>query len=104
MGWGIIFTTDIYLSKQSYPNKMSVEEKIEELNKYLVEIETKIKMYASSTPKDIIPNEWNEEPIEWYNNQMSGIFEWYNDVSSQLFKLQLYLEYLNDGGEIIKSE
>ena len=104
MGWGINFTTDIYLSKVSYPTKMSVEDKIKEYDESIDDCESQIKMYASSTPKDIIPKEWNEEPICWINERLLELFDVYYENTINRYKLSLYLEYLNTGGEIIKTE
>lgn len=102
MSWGIDFKADIYLSRQEYNTKNDVEERIKEIDKTINECETLIKMYASSTPKDIVPSEESEDPINWINNQINVEFEMYRDYLIDRYNLELYMDYLNDGGEIVK--
>jgi len=96
MGWGIKFNADIYLSKQTYENKIDVEKKINELEQELVELECKLKMFASANLKDILPKYWNDDPILWLNNQIDDIFEQIYENHLNLIQIEQYLEYLNN--------
>jgi len=104
MSWGIDFKADIYLSRQSYSTKYEVEDKISEMNKIITDCESELKMFASATPKDIVPPDYSEEQINWLSNQIAEILEMNQEYLLERYRLTLYLEYLNDGGEIIKSE
>jgi hypothetical protein len=49
-------------------------------------------MFASSTPKDIISEEWKEEPITFINNSVMEILELFKENNEMLFKLYLLKE------------
>ena len=104
MSWGIEFKADIYLSRQSYSSKDDVEDKIREIDKELNNCEAELKMYASANPKDIVPPDFVEEQVNWLNNRVNETLELYQDLLVYRHQLELYLAYLNDGGEIIKAE
>lgn len=97
MSWGIDFKADIFLSRQEYPTKHSVVDRIEELNELISECEAKLKMYASSTPKDIISPDDSEDPIYWISSRMNEELEIYREYLINRYNLDLYLEYLIDG-------
>ena len=102
MSWGIDFKADIFLSRQSYDNKLQVDDRIRELNEDIKELESEIKMYASATPKDIITEE-TDSVISSINRNLDDVLERYNEYLLDMYRLQLYLEYLNDH-EIINAE
>jgi hypothetical protein len=104
MSWGIEFKTDIYLSRQSYSSKGEVEDRITEIDKLIHDCEAELKMYASSTPKDIVPPDSSEETVNWLNIRINETLEILQEHLIERYRLVLYLEYLNDGGEIVKSE
>jgi hypothetical protein len=104
MSWGINFKTDIYLSRQSYSSKGEVEDRIAEIDKAIYDWEAELKMYASSTPKDIVPPDDSEDTVNWLNIRINEVLETYQEYLIERYRLDLYLEYLNDGGEIIKAE
>ena len=104
MGWGVDFKADIFLSKQSYPTRYSVEDRIKELDSEIGDCEATLKMYASATPRDIIPADYSDQGVFWFNIQINAALEEYREHILDRYRLQLYLEYLNDGGELVKSE
>jgi len=104
MGWGIEFKADIYLSRQSYSSKGEVEDRIAEIDKVIYDCEAELKMYASATPKDIVSPDDSEATVNWLNTRINEVLEMYQEYLIERYRLALYLEYLNDGGEIIKSE
>lgn len=94
MGWGTEFNTDIFISKQNFSSNNEVEEKLIEYDKIINNFEAIIKMYVSSTPKDIIPIEFDEEPMNWLNIQINELFENYRETLIERYKLLLYQEYI----------
>jgi len=96
MPWGIDFKADIFLSRQNYPTKHSVEDRIEELDELISECEAKLKMYASSTPKDIIPTDDSEDPIYWIGARIDEELEAYREYVINRYNLDLYLYYLTE--------
>jgi predicted DNA-binding protein YlxM (UPF0122 family) len=104
MSWGIYFKPEIYLSRQSYSSKGEVEDRINEINKEINNCEAELKMFASANPKDIVPPDSIEEQIFWLNDQINGSLDVYKELLADRHNLELYLEYLDDGGEIVKSE
>jgi hypothetical protein len=99
MTWGTDFNTDIFLSRQSYSSKFEVEDKINELNELINNCEAQIKMYVSSTPKDITPPDFSEEQINWLNNQINEHLEMYREYLLERYRLELYLEHLTQKSE-----
>jgi len=104
MGWGIEFKADIYLSRQSYSSKGEVEDKISEFDKEINNCEAELKMFAAANPKDIVPPDSVEDQILWLNNEINQTLEVYRELLMERYRLYLYLDYLNEGGEIVKSE
>lgn len=96
MSWGIDFKADIYLSRQDYPTKHSVEDRIKELDDLIHECEAKLKMYASATPKDIISSDDSEDPIYWISSRIDEELEMYREYLINRYNLDLYLEYLTE--------
>lgn len=95
MSWGIDFTADIFLSRQSYSGKDEVQDKIRELDELITDCEGKLKMYATATPRDIISPDGSEDPINWISQRINEELELYREYLIDRFKLDLYLEYLN---------
>ena len=103
MGWGIEFKADIYLSRQSYLNKIGVEDRIAELDTDICDCETQLKMFAAATPSDVVPSDFDGDKVSWLNNEISEALETYKELIVERHKTYLYLEYLNEGGEIIEA-
>jgi hypothetical protein len=104
MGWEIEFKTNIYLSKQEYKTKREVQDKIDELNDDIDSYKNQIKMFASSNPKDIIPDDWKDEPIRWINDQTEELFSLMNGYIIDVYKLELYLDFLTEQDESENNE
>jgi hypothetical protein len=95
MSWGIDFTADIFLAHQNYnENLYQVKDAINENEESIIDCEKAILMYASSNPKDIVPDEFKEDPINWIRievqQQLSSIKEYYGNI----LQLEYYKEYL----------
>lgn len=104
MGWGIDFNSDIFLSRQSYSSKGEVEDRINEISKSITDCENLLMMYASATPKDVVSTEDSENIVNFLNNKILELLEEHEDLIIDRFKLNLYLEFLNEGGIIEKDE
>lgn len=96
MSWGTDFTTDIFLSHLTFNNKWEVEELIKEKEMYLSTIKEQVAMFVSSNPKDIIPKEWEDEPIRFLQNQINELFNDYDEEHSILLNLYKYLEVFDE--------
>ena len=97
MGWGIDFTSDIYLSSQNYDNNIyQVQDKIEELQVTIYNVNTKINMFAASSVKEVVPTEWVDEPIRWVNREVDELIDELHESIIQKYQLELYLEYLKE--------
>ena len=101
MGWGIDFKADVYLSRQSYRSKQEVADRMEELDKEINDHEVKLKMIGIANPNDIVPTE--EDKVFWVNREISDVLEEYRASVIDRYNLYLYLDYLNEGGEIVET-
>jgi hypothetical protein len=96
MGWGTDFKADLYLSRIIFTSIGEIEDKLKEYDESINNIEAEIKMYASSTPKDIIPDDYKDEPINWLTLRLNELYENYRESLINGFKLSLYLEYVEE--------
>lgn len=100
MGWGVSYEREMYLHKQDYnDNPLQVQDKIDELEIEINNTKTKINMFASASPKDLLPKDWIEEPIRWINNEVDELIDYLHECIVHKHQLGLYLEYLNDKKE-----
>jgi hypothetical protein len=61
-------------------------------------------MYVASNPKDIIPDEWKEEPIRWLQDESLELLSIIEENLNLLFKIDHLLEYLKENNiETIKN-
>ena len=94
MSYGTDFKADIFLNRQTYMNKYNVEDAIKECESSLSSMETRIKMFAISNPKDITPE--GEEVVFWINSEVDSAIELLLEETVKHYQLTLYLEYLED--------
>jgi len=99
MGWGTDFIAEVYLSHLTFENTNEVQEQLDLNITEILDAKQKIKMFASSTPNDIIPDDWKDEPIDWLNNSLNELFETINELTEENVRLNQYLEYLDDNGK-----
>ena len=104
MGWGTDFNTNIYLNRQVFISKLEVDDKISELTQKIEDNKSLLKMYASSTPSGIIPEDWNDDPIGWINTQINSICDSIEENTIQMYNLKLYSEYLEENPIVYKEE
>lgn len=95
MGWGVDFSADIFLSKQNYnKNIYQVQEMIDQYNRGLEEHKASILMYCSANLKDVVPEEWKDDSIEWLRDFINDKFEQIDTLNKDILKLEYYKEYL----------
>lgn len=102
MGWGTEFTPDIYLSRYVFKSTWELDEKIKELSDGIQMYKDRLKQYISANPKDIIPNDWKEEPIEWLDMKASEIFDGMDELQNDLFRLEMFKRHLEETNKPIE--
>ena len=96
MGWGTDFTANIYLDRMTFKTIQEVKNKIEENEKYINDAKQKIKMFVSSTPIGIVPDEFKDEPINWLNSEIDILFEIIDESIKENVILYQYVDYLEN--------
>ena len=96
MGWGTDFTADIYLNRLIFDSIYELEDTIQNCKDEIEEYNRALLMYASSNPKDIIPEEWKDEPINFMRIEVSRILRELEDEIKHLKDLEYYLQYLKE--------
>ena len=99
MGWGTDFKADVYLNKLTFLNEIEVQNKIDENIDNIMDAKQRLKMFASSTPNDIIPDDWKDEPIDWLNSSLNELFEIITDLTEENIRLSQYVDYIVENGE-----
>ena len=90
MGWGTNFTADLYLNRMVFKSEYELEEKIEDLKSSINGWRERMLMFSTSNPKDIIPEDWKEQPIDFIYNEVKQLMDNIDEDSYQLFLLQIY--------------
>jgi len=102
--WGTDFNTNIFIKRKKFNNKSDVISHLEEINDSIISYESAIKMFVSSNPRDIIPLDWSEQPIDWLGSTINEKFEEYKELIVERCFINLYIEYLDENNiEIIES-
>lgn len=97
MGWGIDFPADIFLSHQDYnENIYQVEDAIQEHKESLSLLTNSILMHCSANLKDVVPEEWKDDSIEWLRGFVIDILNQIKTLNCDILKLELYKEYLTE--------
>jgi hypothetical protein len=99
MGWGINFTTDIYLSRTSFNDRQEVLDKISENEIEIRKLVEQIKMFAIANVRDIVPEDWKEEPVLWISLGIDGLMEQISEIEWENVRLHYYEEFLLFGKE-----
>lgn len=94
MSWGIDFSADIFLSHISISSEGELDDLIKEKEQDIVRYKEAILMYVSSSPREITPEDWKEESINFLQNQVNTIFVDYDETMNLLKDLYYYKEYL----------
>ena len=101
MGWGTAFKTEVNISREHYLSIRDVKDRLLAIEEDLSEVKNRLMMLAASTPKDII-NE--EDIITVIHEDVKGLLEEAGGLSEKRLKLILFIEYLEDGGDLKKTQ
>lgn len=93
MGWGTDFRAEIFLNRINITNEYELDEKIDELNYSIEESKKELAMYAASNIKDIVPEEWKEEPVRFIRTMINDIVD---EILGDQKLLTDLLHYKND--------
>ena len=104
MGFGTIFTTDIYLNRQIFNSRYELDDRVKELESDIEKIKSKISAMVTSRPKDIINEKDNDgymiNPIDEVLRMTTELFEWLEEIYSELNKLYLFQQYLDENPDV----
>lgn len=95
MGWGVTFNPQVFISREHYSSEQEIEEKITELTNDVNFRKMEIAMYMSSTPKDVIPDDWKEDGMVFLNNKLESALNDITEMEIHIFKLRLLLDHLS---------
>lgn len=102
MSWGTDFKADIFLSKQSYSSIAQIESAIDDCDETIQTIQSEIKMYASSTPKDVCIE--SDNPINYINSEVDFLMEELEATVIHRYKLMLYLEAVKENPKLLQND
>ena len=100
MGWGLDFSTDIFLSRCTLTTTFAVQDKIDSNKTDIEGVNAKLKMFAIASIAEILPEQWEEEPVNWIDSQINQLLEDRDELLIENYKLSLYLDYLEDKDKI----
>jgi hypothetical protein len=104
MGWGTSFTSDVYLSRESFSSRYELDSKVKQIEGWINNYKQELIAYAVATPKDVMApvNEDNipEHPFDMILRRVNEIFDTLNDLYNELNKLYQLQEYLDDNKDI----
>ena len=103
MGYGTLFTADIYLNRQIFSNRYELDERVKELENLIESAKQELLALAVSTPKDVIAEKnedgYVENPLDQIIRRTRETFEWMDDNYRDLNKLYQFQEYLDENPE-----
>lgn len=91
MGWGTEFKANIYLSRIDV-NEKTVDDKIEYALEFIESLEKELYMYASCNIKDVVPEEWGDQPIDFIKIKIDDILSELRKEYSKLTDLHHFKE------------
>jgi hypothetical protein len=100
MGFGTSFKTEVYLNRQLFSHLSEVEERVEDRRLQIEDIKRRLLMFASSNVRDIVPDDWKEEPINWINNHVGDLLSDLIIDVREFIQLEAFVEYVKEGGSI----
>ncbi len=104
MGYGTIFTTEIYLNRQIFSSRYELDDKIKELENYIELSKRELLAFAVSTPKDVMTEKNVEGEVENHMDQIlrrtRETFECMEDNYRELNRLYQFKEYLDENPDV----
>ena len=93
MAWGTDFNSDIFISRQTFENISDVKNRIEYVVEEINNVETILFGLICSSPT--LPNDYEMiDNIHSLKRSSDEYFQIYKDYITELYKLQLYYDYL----------
>jgi Na+/phosphate symporter len=92
MSDGTDFTAEIYLRRIVVNNQSQLDIKIKETEEEISRIREHILMYAASSPKDIVSEDWQEESISFIHFKVSDFLNELSESVRLLADLNYYKE------------
>jgi len=96
MSWSSEHIDNILLYKFIYTNIEDVKQRLIELVDDISTCNSKLKMFTTASPSEIIPKDNKHEPINWLNDEVDNIIALLNDYVIQKYELELYLKSLEE--------
>jgi len=100
MGYGTSFKTEVYLNRQLFSHLLEVEDRVEDRRLQIEDAKRRLLMFASANVRDIVPDDWKEEPINWVNNHVVDLVADLIIDVRELVQLEAFVEYVKEGGSI----
>ena len=92
MSFGVEYTAELYLNRAHFQNRDEVEDAIEEAKEELQYAKNKMLIWAAGNVKDLVPEEWKDDPVMYINNEIKENFDDIEEIIRRLMKLELLLE------------
>ena len=92
MSSGTDFTANIFLNRMVFSSKYELESRIKDAEDTITNMEKQLAMYAVANPRDLIPSDWNDSPVEWVQSRIEEIMDNYQQEFRNLVNLNHYLE------------
>ena len=96
MGWGTTFKIDVDIPKESINTLSDVNDRIEDLKVLIESSKDNIRMMCSSTPKDIVPKEYEDDILMFLGNELDDTFSYMEENYRLLLSYYKLKEYLTE--------
>ena len=96
MGHGIHFNTQIFLNRIEFHSEYEIIDKKNELEESINRSKGLLKMLSSSNPRDVVPEDWKDDPLNWIATNVDDLINSIQEESILLYQLSLYLDVYNE--------
>ena len=96
MGWGTNFKANVYLSRQIYQNKESVEDEINESELRISRYKEHLLILTSGNPRDLLQEE-DKDLVYEIQNRITDIVNTICEEQENKTLLTLFLNEINEG-------
>lgn len=103
MGWGTVFSPEVYINKMLFESEYDVDSKIEELEAYLKSAEDDLLICAALSPKDFKESD-EDDVVFMIKRRFKEAIEFYRESIDTLNQLYLLRDHIVKGGTFNKDE
>lgn len=96
MVWGTDFTTSVFIARTHLENQYQIQDAIDECEKEIERATQYLAMLCSSTPKDIVSDEFKDDVVIWLQNQIEEQISSIREGAITSYQLTLYKESLDE--------